>query len=72
MLCTLGRTVWELWIDNVPLVDECEEAPAALLPLLYILIDECCQGTRFKTVAEVKVTYFDRLLELHKLESGSQ
>jgi hypothetical protein len=65
MLYTLGRTLWELWIDDVPPLDELEEAPATLPALVRELIDECCTGTQFKTVAEVKAAFFDKLLELH-------
>ena len=63
MLYTIGRTVWELWIDDVPPENENEEAPSSLSILVRSLINDCCVGGMlFKSVAEVKEYYFDRLL----------
>ena len=63
MLYTLGRTFWELWIDDVPPHDESEKAPNSLPPLIRGLINDCCSDTRFKTVGEAKDYYFERLFE---------
>ena len=73
MLYTLGRTVWELWIDDVPPEDEKAKAPNTLLPLIRSLVDECCGGIQFESVTEVKEHYHDRLLAagadgVHKIE----
>ena len=63
MLYTLGRTLWELWIDDVPPADPSEKAPDFLPPLICHLINDCCIGTRFNTVGEAKNYYFEKLLE---------
>ena len=68
MLYTLGRTVWELWIDDVPPEDQSEKPPDSLPPLICSLITGCCKG-RFKTVQEVSDYYFEKLVAS---ELGSQ
>lgn len=62
MLYTLGRTIWELWIDDVPPDDETKEAPNTLPPLIRTIINDCCRGVRFKTISEAKEAYFEKLL----------
>jgi serine/threonine protein kinase len=61
MLYTLGRTIWELWIDDIPPDDKMEEAPDDIPPLIRALINDCCRGVRFKTVTEAKDVYFQQL-----------
>jgi hypothetical protein len=62
MLYTLGRTLWGLWIDDFPPEEEAKEAPDTLL--IRALVDNCCLGSQFKTVIEVKEAYFSSLLEM--------
>ena len=66
MLYTLGRTVWELWIDDVPPGDRSEKAPDSLPLVICGLINDCCSGTRFKTVGEVKEQYLEKLVASEK------
>jgi hypothetical protein len=61
MLYTLGRTLWELWIDDVPPDEETKEAPDSFPSLIRSLVNDCCLGGQFKTVAEVKETYWSAL-----------
>lgn len=61
MLYTLGRTVWELWLDDAPPDDEKEAAPARFPPLIRSLVDECCLRKPFRSVAEVRDAYVDKL-----------
>jgi len=63
MLYTLGRTVWEFWIDDVPPGDRSEKAPDSLPLVICGLINACCNSTRFKTVGEVKEQDFEKLVE---------
>ena len=65
MLYTLGRTLWELWIDDIPPDDETKEAPDTLPPLIHTFVNDCCLGVRFKTIAEAREAYFERLLTDH-------
>lgn len=64
---TLGRTVWELWIDDAPSDEEEEAAPARFPPLIQRLINECCLHKPFGSVAEVKNAYFDTLREISQI-----
>lgn len=64
MVYTLGRTLWELWMDDIPPVDENEEAPGSLPVIIQKLVKECCLEKQFKSVAEVKEVYFSVLVAL--------
>lgn len=61
MLYTLGRTIWELWIDDVPPDEETTGAPAHFPSVIRSLVDNCCLGGTFKTVREVEKAYSSRL-----------
>ena len=64
MLYTLGRTLWELWIDDTPPIEETKEAPDSFPSLIRSLIDNCCLSGSFKTVTEVKEAYWFALREM--------
>jgi serine/threonine protein kinase len=66
MLYTLGRTLWELWIDDIPAVEETKEAPDGFPSLIRSLVDNCCLGGSFKTVAEVKEAYWSALRAMRR------
>ena len=61
MLYTLGRTLWELWLDDIPPEEETKEAPDDFPSLIRSLVDNCCLSGRFKTVTEVKEAYWSDL-----------
>jgi hypothetical protein len=61
MLYTLGRTLWELWIDDIPPEEETQEASEGFPLLIRSLVDKCCLDGPFKTITEVEEAYLSAL-----------
>jgi len=62
MLDILGRTILELWTDEILPDHSKVEVRLDLPPLIRELVTDCCLGSRFETIADAKEAYFIQLL----------